>query len=180
MATLKHINSKNADYGAAEQYLLFEHGRSEEHTSEIGDSHMTGVFYTTGSIASFTIPVVTGYMADSGINSIMGLDAAIAPGGFIVACIIYVRYNSVMAALQMDPFSTLGGAEIRFKLPIRMLPEELAALGKALRMRINRGDILQLRPWQCQKMVLYVDAFLTDDGTIITADNVIYLGNAAG
>ena len=25
MATLKHINSKNADYGAAEQYLLFEH-----------------------------------------------------------------------------------------------------------------------------------------------------------
>ncbi|KAB1309639.1 conjugal transfer protein TraI, partial [Bacteroides ovatus] len=23
MATLKHINSKNADYGAAEQYLLF-------------------------------------------------------------------------------------------------------------------------------------------------------------
>ena len=25
MATLEHINSKNADYGAAEQYLLFEH-----------------------------------------------------------------------------------------------------------------------------------------------------------
>ena len=25
LATLKHINSKNADYGAAEQYLLFEH-----------------------------------------------------------------------------------------------------------------------------------------------------------
>ena len=25
MATLKHINSKNADYGAAEQYLTFEH-----------------------------------------------------------------------------------------------------------------------------------------------------------
>ena len=25
MATLKHINSKNADYGAAEQYLLYEH-----------------------------------------------------------------------------------------------------------------------------------------------------------
>ncbi|MBF1324434.1 MAG: MFS transporter, partial [Megasphaera micronuciformis] len=41
-------------------------------------------------------PVVTGYMADSGINSIMGLDAAIALAGFIVACIIYVRYNSVM------------------------------------------------------------------------------------
>ena len=27
MATLKHINSKNADYGAAEQYLLFEHDK---------------------------------------------------------------------------------------------------------------------------------------------------------
>ncbi|MBF1339155.1 MAG: MFS transporter, partial [Megasphaera micronuciformis] len=58
-----------------------------------GKGTMTGIFYTTGSIASFTIPVVTGYMADSGINSIMGLDAAIALAGFIVACIIYVRYN---------------------------------------------------------------------------------------
>ena len=61
-----------------------------------GKGTMTGIFYTTGSIASFTIPVVTGYMADGGINSIMGLDAAIALAGFIVACIIYVRYNSVM------------------------------------------------------------------------------------
>ena len=61
-----------------------------------GKGTMTGIFYTTGSIASFTIPVVTGYMAGSGINSIMGLDAAIALAGFIVACIIYVRYNSVM------------------------------------------------------------------------------------
>lgn len=61
-----------------------------------GKGTMTGIFYTTGSIASFTIPVVTGYMADSSINSIMGLDAAIALAGFIVACIIYVRYNSVM------------------------------------------------------------------------------------
>ena len=26
MATFKHISSKNADYGAAEQYLTFEHG----------------------------------------------------------------------------------------------------------------------------------------------------------
>lgn len=25
MATIKHIISKNADYGAAEQYLTFEH-----------------------------------------------------------------------------------------------------------------------------------------------------------
>ncbi|WP_270446309.1 MFS transporter, partial [Anaeroglobus sp. AF13-6AC] len=51
-----------------------------------GKGTMTGIFYTTGSIASFTIPLVTGYMADSGINSIMGLDAAIALAGFIVAC----------------------------------------------------------------------------------------------
>ncbi len=61
-----------------------------------GKGMMTGIFYTTGSIASFTIPVVTGYMADSGINTIMGLDAAIALAGFVIACIIYVRYNSVM------------------------------------------------------------------------------------
>ena len=25
LATLKHINSKNADYGSAERYLMFEH-----------------------------------------------------------------------------------------------------------------------------------------------------------
>lgn len=61
-----------------------------------GKGTMTGVFYTTGSIASFTIPVVTGYMASSGINSIMGLDAIIAVIGFFVACIIYIRYNKVM------------------------------------------------------------------------------------
>ena len=61
-----------------------------------GKGTMTGIFYTTGSIASFTIPVITGYMADSGINSIMGLDAAIALAGFVVACIIYIRYNRVM------------------------------------------------------------------------------------
>lgn len=61
-----------------------------------GKGTMTGIFYTTGSIASFTIPTITGYMATSGINSIMGLDAAIALAGFIVACIIYIRYNSVM------------------------------------------------------------------------------------
>ena len=61
-----------------------------------GKGTMTGIFYTTGSLASFTIPVITGRMADSGINSIMGLDAGIALAGFIVACIIYVRYNSVI------------------------------------------------------------------------------------
>lgn len=61
-----------------------------------GKGTMTGIFYTTGSIASFTIPVITGRMADSGINSIMGLDAGIALAGFIVACIIYIRYNSVI------------------------------------------------------------------------------------
>lgn len=61
-----------------------------------GKGTMTGIFYTTGSIASFTIPVITGYMADSSINSIMGLDAAIALAGFIIAVLIYIRYNSVM------------------------------------------------------------------------------------
>lgn len=30
MATFKHISSKNADYGAAEQYLTFEHNDSIE------------------------------------------------------------------------------------------------------------------------------------------------------
>ena len=32
MATIKHISSKNADYSAAEKYLLFEH---DEHTQKV-------------------------------------------------------------------------------------------------------------------------------------------------
>ena len=32
MATIKHISSKNADYSAAEKYLMFEH---DEHTQKV-------------------------------------------------------------------------------------------------------------------------------------------------
>lgn len=65
-----------------------------------GKGTMTGIFYTSGSIASFTIPVVTGYMAGSGdaigISNVMGFDAVIALIGFVCAVIIWARYRSVM------------------------------------------------------------------------------------
>lgn len=65
-----------------------------------GKGTMTGVFYTSGSIASFTIPVITGYMAGSGdavgISNVMGFDAVIALIGFICAIIIWIRNKSVM------------------------------------------------------------------------------------
>lgn len=51
MATLKHINSKNADYGAAEQYLLFEH---DEFT-------MKPVLDETGRLMGNSALVVSGY-----------------------------------------------------------------------------------------------------------------------
>lgn len=65
-----------------------------------GKGTMTGIFYTAGSIASFTIPVITGYIAADGINTVMGFDAAIALLGFICACIIFIRYKSVMKTVK--------------------------------------------------------------------------------
>ncbi|MBP7954463.1 MAG: MFS transporter [Parabacteroides sp.] len=67
-----------------------------------GKGTMTGIFYTSGSIASFTIPVITGYMAADGINTIIGFDAVIALAGFICACVIFVRYKSVMKEVEQS------------------------------------------------------------------------------
>ncbi len=44
MATFKHISSKNADYGAAEQYLTFEH---DEFTMKPTLIKMGGLFSVT-------------------------------------------------------------------------------------------------------------------------------------
>lgn len=57
---------------------------------------ITGTFYTLGSIASFTIPLITGSLSNTSIASIMVFDAWIAAAGFVLALIIAYRYRKVV------------------------------------------------------------------------------------
>lgn len=56
-----------------------------------GKGTITGAFYTAGSIASFTIPLVTGTMA-SDLANIFLFDVIIALIGFVLAVLITIRY----------------------------------------------------------------------------------------
>lgn len=60
-----------------------------------GKGTVTGIFYTAGSIASFTIPLITGQLSKTNIANIILLDVGIAFIGFVLAIIIYLRYNKV-------------------------------------------------------------------------------------
>lgn len=62
-----------------------------------GKGTVTGIFYTAGSIASFTIPLITGQMSKTSVANIMLFDVVIALVGFVLAIIIYVRYNKVFS-----------------------------------------------------------------------------------
>lgn len=57
-----------------------------------GKGTITGAFYTAGSIASFTIPLVTGAMSKNLANVIL-FDVVIALIGFVVAVCITLRYR---------------------------------------------------------------------------------------
>lgn len=57
-----------------------------------GKGLITGAFYTAGSIASFTIPLFTGAMANNLANVIL-FDVFIALAGFIVTVLITIRYR---------------------------------------------------------------------------------------
>ncbi|WP_100487075.1 MFS transporter [Sporolactobacillus pectinivorans] len=61
-----------------------------------GKGTITGTFYTLGSIASFTIPLITGRLSNTSIASIMIFDAWIAAAGFVLALIIAYRYRKVV------------------------------------------------------------------------------------
>ncbi|TZE81104.1 MFS transporter [Calorimonas adulescens] len=61
-----------------------------------GKGTVTGIFYTSGSIASFTIPVITGIMSTTSIASIMGFDAVIAVIGFVCGIIIAIRHKQIV------------------------------------------------------------------------------------
>jgi len=62
-----------------------------------GKGKVTGIFYTAGSIASFTIPLITGQLSKTNIANIILLDVGIAFVGFVLAIIIYFRYNRVFS-----------------------------------------------------------------------------------
>ncbi len=61
-----------------------------------GKGTVTGIFYTSGSISSFTIPVITGALSKTSISSIIGLDAIIAVIGFVCGIIIAVRHKQIV------------------------------------------------------------------------------------
>lgn len=59
----------------------------------IGKGLVTGIFYTAGALASFTIPLITGALAQTNMHSIMLVDVIVAALGFIVSVGISVRYR---------------------------------------------------------------------------------------
>lgn len=60
-----------------------------------GKGKATGIFYTAGSIASFTIPLITAKLSKISIASIMWFDLVIAIIGFVIA--LYIGYRQFQA-----------------------------------------------------------------------------------
>lgn len=50
---------------------------------------VTGIYYTAGSISSFTIPIITGYLFKISVRSIMFFDCFIAAIGLIIGITIF-------------------------------------------------------------------------------------------
>ena len=60
-----------------------------------GKGKATGIFCTAGSIASFTIPLITAKLPQISIARIMWLDFLIAVIGFVIA--LYIGYRQLQA-----------------------------------------------------------------------------------
>ncbi len=60
-----------------------------------GKGKATGIFYTAGSIASFTILLITAKLSQISIASIMWFDFLIAVIGFVIA--LYIGYRQLQA-----------------------------------------------------------------------------------
>ena len=60
-----------------------------------GKGKATGIFYTAGSLASFTIPLITAKLSKISIASIMWFDLLIAVIGFVIA--LYIGYRQFQA-----------------------------------------------------------------------------------
>lgn len=61
-----------------------------------GKGTITGIFYTLGSVASFTVPLIASEIAKTNVQNIMLFDAVIAGVGFVLAIIIYIRYKQTV------------------------------------------------------------------------------------
>ncbi len=51
----------------------------------------TGIYYSAGSIATFTIPLITAHLSERSIADIMWFDTSIAAVGFLLALFIGLR-----------------------------------------------------------------------------------------
>ncbi|AHN25806.1 putative MFS family transport protein [Gilliamella apicola] len=60
-----------------------------------GKGKVLGIFFTSSSIATFSIPVITGIISKTSIANIILLDAFIAVLGSVLALVIIARYHKI-------------------------------------------------------------------------------------
>ncbi|MBI0028704.1 MFS transporter [Gilliamella apicola] len=60
-----------------------------------GKGKVLGIFFTSSSLATFSIPVITGIISKSSIANIILLDAFIAVLGTVLASVIIARYHKI-------------------------------------------------------------------------------------
>ncbi|WP_373757198.1 MFS transporter [Streptococcus ferus] len=61
-----------------------------------GKGTITGIFYTFGSIASFVVPIWAAAIEANNVRNIMLLDTVFAVIGFVIAVIVFIRYNQTV------------------------------------------------------------------------------------
>ncbi|ENE0997144.1 MFS transporter, partial [Escherichia coli] len=69
----------------------------------------TGIYYSAGSIATFTIPLITAHLSQRSIADIMWFDTAIAAVGFLLALFIGLRSRKVMQHPSLKENAVTGG-----------------------------------------------------------------------
>lgn len=57
---------------------------------------VTGIYFTCGSVASFTVPLIAAQIASNNTQGIMLFDAIVAGIGFVLALIIFIRYHQTI------------------------------------------------------------------------------------
>ncbi len=65
----------------------------------------TGIYYSAGSIATFTIPLITARLSQTSIAHIMWFDTGIAAVGFLLA--LFIGYRSRIATKQQLNMATV-------------------------------------------------------------------------
>ncbi len=64
----------------------------------------TGIYYSAGGIATFTIPLITARISEMSIAHIMWFDTGIAAAGFLLALFIgyrWAEYNITLKQRQL-------------------------------------------------------------------------------